>query len=581
MKKILLMLALMLPCLGAWAQISSLSDLNNTTTYTIKCVNRGFLYYDSNNAGYVTSSSHTSLVDATPTGAENEQFAFLRTDNTTEGQYYLYSKAAGQFLTYKSGNVALQLTDNPEHAWVVASASWSGNNGFTIKVPETAQTYINITNWQAQKGCKVIGTGVDAGNLMTIKAVDTEADFSSTAIAKIEKFERDFVWAEVNSVLECLAPFVDYDDTNWGFANADDCEVFIALAYASESADLTDLKELVDKCRAFILPVPKKFFRIKAVEGWNDDARYLGAKNSTASTSRAEYVANADKNTIFYGDGSSLVSYGSGNYLVSNSNFLGYNGVQAQGTKFHFGLASNKLLSAYNISFNDGTRWLYCNQNNYTDAGGRGTQNGYCFNLEFLTEIPVTISAYKFASFYAPVAMTAPEGVTAYYITDSYDVNGTTYATLTEVTNNVIPANTGVLLYSETADTYNLTIGGEATANENNWLNGTANSTYISDEAYVLGVADGKIGLYLADMNQQGNTSWINNGFKAYLPASKVSTTSNVIRFVFGGETTGIESVVNKDVDTNAPIYDLSGRRVMNTVKGGIYIQNGKKVYIK
>ncbi len=188
MKKILLMLALMLPCLGAWAQISSLSDLNNTTTYTIKCVNRGFLYYDSDNAGYVTSSSHTSLVDATPTGAENEQFAFLRTDNTTEGQYYLYSKAAGQFLTYKSGNVALQLTDNPEHAWVVASASWSGNNGFTIKVPETAQTYINITNWQAQKGCKVIGTGVDAGNLMTIKAVDSEANFTA-AIAKINQFE--------------------------------------------------------------------------------------------------------------------------------------------------------------------------------------------------------------------------------------------------------------------------------------------------------------------------------------------------------------------------------------------------------
>ena len=27
----------------------------------------------------------------------------------------------------------------------------------------------------------------------------------------------------------------------------------------------------------------------------------------------------------------------------------------------------------------------------------------------------------------------------------------------------------------------------------------------------------------------------------------------------------------------NAPIYDLSGRRVAKTVKGGVYIQNGKK----
>ena len=42
---------------------------------------------------------------------------------------------------------------------------------------------------------------------------------------------------------------------------------------------------------------------------------------------------------------------------------------------------------------------------------------------------------------------------------------------------------------------------------------------------------------------------------------------------------TAIESVINNNA--NAPIYDLSGRRVNNAVKGGIYIQNGKKFIVK
>lgn len=42
------------------------------------------------------------------------------------------------------------------------------------------------------------------------------------------------------------------------------------------------------------------------------------------------------------------------------------------------------------------------------------------------------------------------------------------------------------------------------------------------------------------------------------------------------GTTTGIQNAVVSE-QLNAPIYDLSGRRVQNTVKGGFYIQGGKK----
>jgi hypothetical protein len=180
--------------------------------------------------------------------------------------------------------------------------------------------------------------------------------------------------------------------------------------------------------------------------------------------------------------------------------------------------------------------------------------------------------------------MTAPEGVTAYYITSKKKVNGITYANLTPVPNNVIPANTGVLLYSETAGTYYLTVGGEAGTLTGNWLTGTAASTYVKGDSYVLSNKEG-IALYKAELNKAengatGTTHFLNNGFKAYLPASNATGDQGVIRFNFGG-TTAIESVLNNGVDANAPIYDLSGRRVKNAVKGGIYIQNGKKFIVK
>ena len=42
------------------------------------------------------------------------------------------------------------------------------------------------------------------------------------------------------------------------------------------------------------------------------------------------------------------------------------------------------------------------------------------------------------------------------------------------------------------------------------------------------------------------------------------------------GEVTGIENAVAPEA-ANAPLYDLSGRRVVKAVNGGLYIQNGKK----
>ena len=132
---------------------------------------------------------------------------------------------------------------------------------------------------------------------------------------------------------------------------------------------------------------------------------------------------------------------------------------------------------------------------------------------------------------------------------------------------------------------------------DNNNLKGSSVNTYVAEDAYILSAPDGveSIGLYIAElnMNEAGEkvveptigTHFLNNAGKAYILAEDLFPTtletSGKVRFSFGSETTAIESVVNNGADANAPIYDLSGRRVANAVKGGIYIQNGKKVYIK
>ena len=58
------------------------------------------------------------------------------------------------------------------------------------------------------------------------------------------------------------------------------------------------------------------------------------------------------------------------------------------------------------------------------------------------------------------------------------------------------------------------------------------------------------------------------------LPTSGVSAFKLTV-----DEVTAIENVVAPK--SNTAIYDLSGRRVLSTVKSGIYIQNGKKFIVK
>lgn len=139
----------------------------------------------------------------------------------------------------------------------------------------------------------------------------------------------------------------------------------------------------------------------------------------------------------------------------------------------------------------------------------------------------------------------------------------------------VVPANVGVVIKSDSkAENIVLTANAKATENAltGNQLVGTTEEIAFSNltDKLVFGVtAQNHVGFYTAG----GSAALPAN--RAYLPTSVLGG-GNAVAMNFGGDVTGINAVVKAD-KANAAIYDLTGRRVTRTVKGGLYIQNGSK----
>ena len=168
-----------------------------------------------------------------------------------------------------------------------------------------------------------------------------------------------------------------------------------------------------------------------------------------------------------------------------------------------------------------------------------------------------------------------PENIEAYIVTEIK--NG--YVTLTQVT-GALPANEAVIIKADADNYYFIKTNTAATADfSGNLLEGTVANEYIYIDAYVLGVVDGVVGLYKAEMNQEGGTAWLNNANKAYLPAPTGSSAASY-SFRFGEGTTGIEEITENG-EQSTVIYDLTGRRVEAITAPGIYVVNGKKVLVK
>ena len=217
------------------------------------------------------------------------------------------------------------------------------------------------------------------------------------------------------------------------------------------------------------------------------------------------------------------------------------------------------------------------------NTGEGGWTIHYVYEIAKVEEFTVNITDAQFATFYAQENVVLPENATAYIIDGVKDNN---WLNLVEVT-GVLPANTGIILYSESPAECKLTVTDDAaTANvENNKLAGTVYNSYIAKEEnnayYILSKdANGNVGMYNPILGT--NTARFKNGAnKAYLvlPTTTESNPAAYYSFRFPG-TTGIGEVKGENGEVKT-VYDLTGRRVEAITAPGIYIVNGKKVLVK
>lgn len=174
------------------------------------------------------------------------------------------------------------------------------------------------------------------------------------------------------------------------------------------------------------------------------------------------------------------------------------------------------------------------------------------------------------ATFSAPFATVVPEGVTAYYVSTADNTKATMKAI---EAGKAIPANAGVILTSTTGTEATMIPATTETAADltGNKLGNSAGADKTiaeSDNAYILANGDNGTAFYKGTI---GSTLKAN---KAYLTLNVAG--GEAISMNFGGNVTGINQIVNAE-QNNAPVYDLTGRRVVRTVKGGLYIKGGNK----
>lgn len=135
------------------------------------------------------------------------------------------------------------------------------------------------------------------------------------------------------------------------------------------------------------------------------------------------------------------------------------------------------------------------------------------------------------------------------------------------------PAEAGIFLMGNNVNkTVTLEVTSGVAALEDNELKGNTTDVVGLEDKLILGpsTTTNEIGFFAA---ADGVTTLYAN--HAYLMRKTLSTVEG-LSLSFGGKPTGIGQVSTSDVK-NAPIYNLTGRRVNHTVKGQLYIQGGRK----
>lgn len=251
-------------------------------------------------------------------------------------------------------------------------------------------------------------------------------------------------------------------------------------------------------------------------------------------------------------------------------------------------------IQAYTISLaGTGGVYNYLKQNGHetieASAAAPGAE-GYWYlrEAETFTIKMNVVGGQSYATVYAPVALTKPADETAKLYTAAFSKDKKSLV-LTEITSEVIAKETPIVLISKSAAAsaklaLSYAAGEEQTSDmEGCILKQLFDADAIRKDYRTLGRnGNGEVGFFVPSdrvTNIPANRAYL------YIPeSSPLSDLTNnlVLRFEDGTET-GIapSELFGTQEQQPAACFDLSGRRVQQAAKGGIYIMNGKKIYVK
>ncbi len=541
----------------------------------------------------------TAKTSNNATGSAEDPYYQWTVYKSDKGNFYIYNVGKEMFLGEQSttGNASVPMSITP--AKVTFKATTKSGYPLMFKTTDNESCVINhstefgegLITWNGGWS----NTNNNGNSHLILMIDDLDANVFATIKSTIDAYEADNTEAvaELDATITKAQTLFDqitigtgigeYTVTNANYI--DDFNAIVAFRQAIQAtnnptpeavkAKTAKLEELI---ASFSLNMPEagKFYRI------NNGGNYI--TSNVTSGNRIALSADYDNAaSVYYYDGAHLLAFNTGLYMGLNDTDWTFEAVGSNNiSAIEFVAAANGAVAKYNIK--SGGRWLHKDNGFVNRCQNNTCGDSHNWTITEVTWLPIPVNVEAgWTTLYSPVELALSFNRFKAYTATSIEDNS---VVLEEQT--VVPANVGVVLkLQEGAQVQNGCVFLEIKATETeatSLLEGTYADTYVAKDAYVLSrqmiEEEYVVGLFKATKNQQGNTSFLNNGFKAYLPTTQ-GASMQVLRFNFGG-TTGIEdAIVAPSFDANAPIYDLSGRRVVNAVKGGLYIQNGKKFIVK
>ena len=492
---------------------------------------------------------------------DNQLWAF--TGNLVDG-FKIYNKAAGadKWLRKNGSEAQVSATDD-NNVWFVAAPNANANADLSTDC--CFHLANNNDCFNLQDGCVKFWWDKDVGCVVR----------SYAPSFPLREYVKDFAQAPAEGVVgqlrdleKILAIQTAYGKTS---ADAYDMVGVQELKNAIAAADFTDVN-------AFDA---NKYYRLLNVS--YADEYMVGGTDTNVYGAEKRQLTNL--NSVFKfepttTDGQYYITV-NGRYFGKLTTSVTLQLVSADGVRGEYSVVALDGTPKYVFqdktnTANPGQAYLHhANHNGGNNIVGWGT--GASASQWYLVEaksVKVGLNAAdgkSYSTVYLPFDVEATGNTKAYYGKEIGGTDTEKTITMTETPDNKVKALQGALLVNEAAEAeavLNIVADADEPAQANLLKGSCTAETKDAGTVYVFGNGSAGVGFYKNNGNLKANRAYVDG----------VAGTMLVMKF--GGETTGIIGGVQTEGAGEAPLYDLSGRRVVKAGKG-VYISNGKKIYVK